>query len=381
MAQPPSFAAALPVSLEPLLLPSAMGLLVLLLGTYVCIDMGQRARRHSAAERLPWAVAAVLALSTGLWAAAVLGVAERLAGLEAGFDLHAAAAAALAAFGLGLPGLHWALAAPSARVHRLLGAALLGAAALSAQMLTLSAVAQPQGVPWHAGWLLLAWMLASSGFAAGLRLARGAAEGEAAWGHRAAAVALVVAGTLAAQLLILSTATLPAPATPIPPNAIGSTTMVMLASIGGIELLLLMLLACVVELRMRQRLDKARVELEAHALRDELTGLPNRLSSRAAWPRRSTRPTRGRTRWRCWWWRWMASSMSTRTSATSAATACCSASRSVCAAWSHRIRPRGWAATSSCCCCRAMRPHSRPWPWRCRSSTPCRSPAAWTIAN
>ncbi|HRH87810.1 MAG TPA: hypothetical protein PLO41_13245, partial [Rubrivivax sp.] len=62
--------------------PPLMALLVLLLGTYVCIDMGQRVRQRAAAERLPWLLAAALGLATGLWAAAVLGVEQRLVGAD-----------------------------------------------------------------------------------------------------------------------------------------------------------------------------------------------------------------------------------------------------------------------------------------------------------
>lgn len=263
---------------DPSLLPPLMALLVLLLGAVVCVDMGQRVRQRSAAERLPWLLAAAVALSTGLWAAAVLGVAHRVAGLDTGFDAHRAAAAALAAFVLSLPGLHAALAAPASRARRWGGATLLGAAALAAPLLALSSVAQPAGVQWNVGLLLLAWLSAGSGFAWGLRTAAAVADTETRLLRQAMAAAIVGCGTLVAQTLVVAAAGLPGGLTPLSGDALAPSTLVMLASMGGTELLLLMLLACVVELRIRRRLDKARVEIEAHALRDELTGLPNRLS-------------------------------------------------------------------------------------------------------
>ncbi len=58
--------------------------------------------------------------------------------------------------------------------------------------------------------------------------------------------------------------------------------MAMLASIGGTELLLLMLLVCAIEARLRNQLMKARSEMQAHAHRDDLTGLPNRISFEGA---------------------------------------------------------------------------------------------------
>ena len=112
----------LSASLSPPPLPPALGLLVLLLGAYVCIAMGQRVRQRAAAERLPWLLASAMALATGLWAAAVLGVASLKSSLDIGFDAHTVGGAGLAAFVLGLPGLYFLLSAPAARTWRLGGA-------------------------------------------------------------------------------------------------------------------------------------------------------------------------------------------------------------------------------------------------------------------
>ena len=221
------------------LLPPATALLVLVLGAYVCVDMGQRVRRRAAAERWPWLLAA-----------------------------------ALAAFALGVPGLHWTLYAPASRARRMAGAALLGAAALSAQMLTLFSVVPPAGLQWNAGLLLLAWLGASSGFGWGLRAA--CAPGEANGRRLGIAAALLGAGAIVSQALALAGAGRPAAAA-LPDAAVAPATMTLLAAMAGVQLLL-MLLACTIESRVRRRLDKARTDLKAHALRDELTGLPNRLS-------------------------------------------------------------------------------------------------------
>jgi len=265
-------------SLIPTLLPPAMGLLVLLLGAYVCIDMGQRVHQRAAAERLPWLLLSGVALATGLWATAVLGVAGRVSGPDIGFDAHTAGAAALAALALGLPGLYCTLAAPASHARRLGGAALLGAAAVAAQTLSLSAVAQPAGVQWNIGLLLLAWASASSGFGWGLRAAYRPSQAEPSPQRQGVSAVVVGAGALVSQALAMGAAGMPSVTTPLSGEAIAASTMTMLASMGGTELLLLMLLACAVEVRLRRRLENARIELEAHALRDELTGLPNRLS-------------------------------------------------------------------------------------------------------
>ncbi len=258
--------------------PPLMALLVLLLGTYVCIDMGQRVRQRAAAERLPWLLAAALGLATGLWAAAVLGVEQRLVGADIGFAAPVAATALLAALAFGLPGLHAAWSGRASMARRLGGAALLGAAAVSAQWLLLHAATGAGDVARPIGPLLLAWLGASGGFACGLQLCAVARQGGFDPWRRAIALGLMACGALAAQTVVMASATLPGAPGKLPDDAVGGTTMAMLASMGASELLLLMLLACVVEARMRRGLDRARSELQAHALRDELTGLPNRTS-------------------------------------------------------------------------------------------------------
>ncbi len=256
--------------------PPLMGLLVLLLAAYVSVDMAQRVRRLAAAERLPWLLSSSLALAAGLWATAVLGVAELLSGADAAFDLRLAGAAALAAIALGLPGIGWSQAAAASFGLRVAGAFALGAAALSVQLLMLSAAAPGRTLDWNPGLLLLAWLSASSGFGWGLSAVRQAPTLQAGARRQLAAAVILSSGVLVAQALATAAVGSPAWGGTVPGQAVAAGTLVMLATVGGAELLLLMLLACAVEARLRSRLDKARIEIETHAHRDELTGLPNR---------------------------------------------------------------------------------------------------------
>ena len=152
----------------------------------------------------------------------------------------------------------------------------LGAAAVAAPLLMLHAGAPASGFGWKPGLLLLAWLCASSAFGWGLVTARSPVDADAGPPRQALSASIIGAGVIAAQWLALAAAGLPAWGTPAESDSVSAGTLVMLASLGGAELLLLMLLASAVESRMRRRLDKARHELEAHAQRDELTSLPNR---------------------------------------------------------------------------------------------------------
>ena len=163
---------SLSTSLSPALLPPAMGLLVLLLGAYVCIDMGQRVRQRAAAERLPWLLASGVALATG-------PVGHRRAGrgrpvVRAGHRLRSAqrrrCRAASPCAGPARPAPERCLRRPRARAGWA-AQRCWAARHWPRRCWQLSSVAQPAGVHWNIGLLLLAWLSASSGFGWGLRAA------------------------------------------------------------------------------------------------------------------------------------------------------------------------------------------------------------------
>ena len=259
-------------------LPPLLGMLVILLDMYVMLDAGQRVRRLGRAERLPWLAGAALALGCGLWAAAVLGLTNHLSRVDAGFDATLAGAAALAALTLGLAGINWVYSAGSARLQGLAGAAVLGAAALAAQVLLLLSLGLKPGIGWDIGLLGLAWLSCSAGFACGLLPQVPAPTAFGKVQRQLLSAAIIVLAVQVGQALSLHAAGLHTQALRASELLVPAATMQMLASIGGAELLLLMLLVCAIEARIRRTLDKARSALHEQAFRDELTGLPNRVS-------------------------------------------------------------------------------------------------------
>ncbi len=267
----------LPTSLNPTALPPAAGLLVMLLAAYVGIDMGQRAQQRGGAERLPWLLSAAAALAAGMGAAAMLGVADLVTGLDAAFDLRWTVGAAIATCGLVLLGLRSAHVQAASSWQLTAAAATLGAAALLPQLMMLQALRLQPGMSWHPLLLPLAWLVSSACFAWGLYATRGIDGSEASVPRHAAGASIIGAGVLSAQWLVIAATRLPAGLMPPRTGDIGAGTLVTLASVGAAELLLLMLLACAVERRLSGRLAQARTELQAHAVRDELTGLPNRI--------------------------------------------------------------------------------------------------------
>jgi len=260
---------------EPWLLPPSVGVLVVLLAAYVGMGLGQRMLQRGSAERLPWLVAAAAALGTGLWAGAVLGLIGWSDGRATSFGPAWSMAAVLGAVLPALLGLHLATAPQAAIGHRLAGAALLGAAATLPALLSVPALGLEARGAVQPGLVALGWAVAAGSFGWGLHALQRMPH--AAWAQGARAV-LAGLGAGAAQSLALAAIDHPAglSAAAVDGGAIGAATMAMLASVGVTELLLIMLLALAVEARLRGRLDRAQTELQSHALRDELTGLPNR---------------------------------------------------------------------------------------------------------
>ena len=254
--------------------PTLTGLLVMLFAAAVALTMGQRSAQRGAAERLAWWLAGTLTLATGLWASGVLGVAHLAFAAQAEFDAFWSAMAGLATVAFAALGLHAALTPQPSLGQRLAGVGLLGAATMAPTLFSLAAVGwQRPGGTQLAGLALLGWMVAGSSFGWGMALAQRPSCSRRAL---AAASALVGAGVLAAQSLVLGAVPSPAPFAVADGSGIGSQTLATLASVGAAELLLLLGLALAVEARLRGRLDRAQTALQAQALRDELTGLPNR---------------------------------------------------------------------------------------------------------
>ncbi len=259
-------------------LPPALSMLVMLLSAYVALDLARRVRRLGHRDRRPWLLAAAVALCAGLWATPVIGLTDLLSRFDAGFNAGIAGVAVLASIALAVAGLNWTQSAGSTRPRWLGGIAMLGAATLAAQVLTLSSLGLAPGIHWHVGLLSLAWLSASAAFVCGLGMAQSTHGLADATQRQLIASAIIVVGVMLAQSLAIAAAGLSGLAVLGSDSLVPASTMLTLASIGVAELLLLMLLASSVEARIRGTLEKARVELQQHTLRDELTGLPNRVS-------------------------------------------------------------------------------------------------------
>lgn len=259
------------------LVPPLLGLLTAVLGAYVALDLGQRARRLQGKARDPWLIAAAAALAVACWSAQVLALSSIFDAFDTGFEPGLTILAAVLGFAGALLGLRrWLAAAPSSRTA-LAGAALLATGVLMLQVLLLGAVGLTPRVRWHPGWLLLAWLVAAGGLAGAAVVGGGPPRALPAIPplRAAAAALLAAAAVLGAQALGIEAAQLQHPR-PLPDaTLIRSPTLAIAAGVGSLELLLVLLLASRIEHRVRSAPER-RCEPDASPFRDPLTGLLTR---------------------------------------------------------------------------------------------------------
>ena len=264
--------------MNPSLLPPWLGVLMVVGATYVSFELSHRARHRQAGQRNAWLMAAAVALSCGIWCSQVLALCAALASQSAGFHPGFAIAAAIATLGLCLAALH-RCCTPNPGWPQVLGAAAaLAAATLSAQVGLLLSLGLNSPIEWSLGHLGLAWLAGAIGFVVAWITFLPLPSSRSLRPHprQMAAAAIAGLGVLSAQSLTLA-ATGPAGLESIDDaSLVAAANLQAVASMGGAELLLLLLLACVIELRLRSSLDPARGERPGDAFRDGLTGLPTR---------------------------------------------------------------------------------------------------------
>jgi diguanylate cyclase len=261
-------------------MPPLMSVALLLLGAYVAFELCRRVRDRGPEQRNLWLAASAVALGCGLWGALLVALGERFGPIDAGIDPGPAITMAVIALGLCLLALHWTLSPqPPGWPQVVAGAGVFGLAASATQAGLLHAVGVQPAIVWNPVGTLLAALAAGTGFAAALVAFLPVSEGTAfrLRPRQLAGAGLAALGVLAGMLLLI-----PDAATPLRPvlddrSLIAADTMSGATATGSIELLLLMLLGCLVDGRLRSAHGTPRPEAAAaETFRDPLTRLPTR---------------------------------------------------------------------------------------------------------
>jgi diguanylate cyclase (GGDEF)-like protein len=272
--------AAQPPSALGLAMPPLMSVALLMLGAYVAFELSRRVRERGPEQRNLWLAASAVALACGLWGALVVALGERFSPIDAGIEPGLAITMAVAALALCLLALHWTLSPqPPGWAQVAAGAGLFGLAAAATQLGLLQAVGVQPGIPWSAGRTLLAALAAGIGFGAALVAFLPVSEGTAfrLRPRQLAGAGLAALGALAGMVLLMPGAAAPLQPVQADASLIAAGTMSGATATGSIELLLLMLLGCLVEARLRGANGTPRPEAAAaEAFRDPLTRLPTR---------------------------------------------------------------------------------------------------------
>jgi diguanylate cyclase (GGDEF)-like protein len=264
--------------MNPSLLPPWLGVLMVVSAAYVSFELSHRARHRDTAQRNAWLMATSVALCCGIWCSQVLALCAALASHGAGFHPGIAIAAALAALGLCLAGLNLCLTPAPGWPQVIAAAAILAAASLAAQIGLLMSIGLKPHIEWSLGRLAFAWLACAVGFLVALItfLPLDGTRSLRPRPRQLAAASIAGLAVLSGQSLTIAASGMAGLVTVDDANLVAAGQMAAVASMGGAQVLLLLLLACLVELRLRSSLDAARGERQADSFRDGLTRLPTR---------------------------------------------------------------------------------------------------------
>lgn len=262
-----------------LTLPTALGTLIIVLAFYMALELSHRVRSPGPeGGRNAWLMASSLATTCGIASAQVLNLVNVLGPSGVGFHAGLTFGAVLSVLVLSAVAAHWSFGSDAGRLRSVAGAAAFASAALAGQVLLVMSLGLQPGIEWSAAGLGLGWLVSAAGFAWSLQLLPRRPEGTRFGFSPYQLASSVVAGVavLIGQTFAVASASLQGLDVIDHPALLSHVTMSTVASIGVAVLLLLMLLACAFESRVRGRLDPTSRAEPGDSFRDGLTKLPSR---------------------------------------------------------------------------------------------------------
>ena len=263
-----------------LTLPTALGTLIIVLAFYLALELSHRVRSPGPeGGRNAWLMACASATTCGIASAQVLNLANVLGPSGVGFHAGLTLAAVLTMLGLNAAAAHWSFGGDAGRrLRSVAGAAAFASAALAGQVLLVMSLGLQPGIEWSAAGLGLGWLVSAAGFGWALQLLPSRPEG-ARFGfcpYQLASSLIAGVAVLIGQTFAVASASLQGLDVVDDPALLSHVTMSTVASIGVAELLLLMLLACAFEARVRGKLEPTSRAETSDSFRDALTKLPSR---------------------------------------------------------------------------------------------------------
>jgi diguanylate cyclase (GGDEF)-like protein len=260
-------------------LPAMLGWPMIVLACYVTLELSERVLRRGMGERNPWVMASALALACGVASAQLLQLSAELGPQGVGFHPGLLIGGLLSTLALGMLAVHCTFVPELGWPRVFGGAATLGLATLSGQMLLLASAGLEPDIEWKPSLLVPAGLISAVGFAWALLLVAptGGAPAARLWPRRLAAATICAVAVLSGQALSVAGAQRPEEPQMIADiGLVSAGALSAIASIGIAAVLVLMLAACAVEARLRSRREPARAEKAVDAFRDSLTRLPTR---------------------------------------------------------------------------------------------------------
>ncbi len=262
-----------------------LSMVIALLASWVALDLGQRMRQAEARMAWGWCIGGAVAMGTGIWSMHFIGMLALRLPIDVGYDHGLTFASWLVA--TLVSGLALRIGSGQQLGPRRLagGALLMGAGICGMHYLGMAAMVLAPGVVWHRPLVLLSVAIAVTASAVALLIFFGLRRlvgRQALYGKAGSALVMGLAisgmhytGMAAAQF--------PADTVCLSAQSLRGEGLGLVIAFGSTSMLLLAVLTGVLDSHLQSRstrlahsLQQANAALQAQALLDPLTGLPNR---------------------------------------------------------------------------------------------------------
>jgi diguanylate cyclase (GGDEF)-like protein len=270
-----------------------VSVLIASLAAYVALDLARRVRSRDPVVVLCWGVGGSVAMGTGIWAMHFIGMMAFSLPFTLGYTFGMTALSWLAAVAVSGVALTLANCRVLGLMRLALGSLVMGAGICAMHYTGMAALDLAPGIVWDVGLVAASAAVAVAASAAALVIFfwlrhRIGAHGRAWQAAAAVFMGLAIAGT---HYTGMAAAGFPAGMLCLSANALGANSLSGIVIVATATLLLLTLFTSMLDGSLRDRatrlaarlqaandeLHAANVELKALALRDPLSGLPNRL--------------------------------------------------------------------------------------------------------
>ncbi len=245
---------------------------------YVALDLARGASSRNRNTVLRAIIASAIALGAGMWSAYFVALAHEPLPFAMGYDARLVVAGLGIAFLTSLLAVYLSARPRLGTLRVIAGGLTIGTGACLVPAVNLSALRLAPAPDWDLAWLIGGWLAASVLACTGLFIVAARRRKQVLLGLslQLCVAALLGSGLATGNSAVLHAAQVPLLSYSLAASHTSAGTLSALASLGVPALLAVLLMAAILEDRLRALLQRTRDEVKRAAQTDRLTGLPNR---------------------------------------------------------------------------------------------------------